>query len=622
MLVLRSIFFALLLPGSATVVIPYFILSRRGVPHWDAIGLPGLVAVALGATILIRCIVDFARVGRGTLAPVDPPRALVIRGLYRYVRNPMYVGVVLVLLGEAALFRSTDLLLYSAVFFLVVNLFVILYEEPALRARFGEPYEQYRRSVGRWIPRRNAMKRAGLIALLLILDAPLPAQMPRTLSANDQRARDIFEQLININTTGSSGSTTVAANAMAKRLTDAGFPAADVQVIGPAASKNYNLVARFRSTGMQKPILLLAHIDVVEAKKEDWSVDPFTFLEREGFFYGRGTMDVKDGAAILVATLARLKQEGYRPNRDLILALTTGEEGGSDYNGVQWLLANHRDLIDAAFVINMDAGDPVILNGKRLMRSVQASEKVYVTFKLEVHNPGGHSSLPTNDNAIYRLAAALGRLSAYEFPAQLNEITRASFARWGQLQQGQLATDMAAVAGPTPDTAAIRRLSSASPLYNAQLRTTCVATELAGGHAENALPQSASATVNCRMLPGTPSDEVQSTLSRVVNDTTVTVSVVTAAVPSPPSPLKPEIMDPVERVTKRLWNIPVVPVMETGATDGLYLRNAGIPVYGVSGVFVDINDIRAHGRDERIGVQDYYDGAEYIYQLVKAVTSR
>ena len=469
------------------------------------------------------------------------------------------------------------------------------------------------------------MKRAGLIALLLILGAPLEAQAPRPLSANDQRARDIFEQLININTTGSSGSTTVAANAMAKRLTEAGFPAADVQVIGREGSRNFNLVARFRGPGgpgSPKPILLLSHIDVVEAKREDWSVDPFTFLERDGFFYGRGTMDVKDGSAILVATLARLKQEGYRPNRDLILALTTGEEGGSDYNGVAWLLANHRDLIDAAFVINMDAGDPVVLNGKRLMRTVQASEKVYVTFKLEVHNAGGHSSLPTKDNAIYRLAAALGRLSAYEFPAQLNEFTRASFARWGQLQQGQLATDMAAVAQTPPDTAAIRRLSNGSPLYNAQLRTTCVATELAGGHAENALPQSASATVNCRMLPGTPSEEVQRTLNKVVDDTAVVVSVVTAATPSPPSPLKPEIMDPVERVTKRLWNIPVVPVMETGATDGLYLRNAGIPVYGVSGVFVDINDIRAHGRDERIGVQDYYDGAEYIYQLVKAVTSR
>src|SRR2546425_4275700 len=316
------------------------------------------------------------------------------------------------------------------------------------------------------------MKRACLLALSIGFTAPLHARAPRTLPPNDQRARDIFEQLININTTGSSGSTTVAANAMAKRLLDAGFPAADVQVIGPRDSKNYNLVARFRGTATQKPILLLAHLDVVEARREDWSVDPFTLVERDGFFYGRGTLDVKDGAAILVATLARLKQEGYRPNRDLILALTTGEEGGSDYNGVEWLLANHRDLIDAAYVINMDAGDPVILNGKRAFRSVQAAEKVYVTFKLEVHNPGGHSSLPTKDNAIYRLAAALGRLSAYDFPAQLNEITRASFAKWAQLQQGTLAADMAAVAQPTPDTAAIRRLSDASPLYNAQLRTT------------------------------------------------------------------------------------------------------------------------------------------------------
>src|SRR5882762_8645633 len=427
------------------------------------------------------------------------------------------------------------------------------------------------------------MTRSGLLALLMTVSLPLEAQMPRTLSANDQRARDIFAQLIDINTTGSSGSTTVAATAMAKRLTDAGFPPADVVVIGQEGSRNFNLVARLRGTGSQKPVLLLAHIDVVEAKREDWSLDPFTFLERDGFFYGRGTMDVKDGSAILVATLVRLKQEGYRPNRDVILALTTGEEGGSDYNGVEWLLANHRDLIDAAFVINMDAGDPVVLNGKRLMRTVQASEKVYVTFKLQVHNAGGHSSLPTKDNAIYRLAAALGRLSAYEFPAQLNEITRASFARWGQLQQGQLATDMAAVAQTPPDTAAIRRLSDASPLYNAQLRTTCVATELAGGHAENALPQSASATVNCRMLPGTPSEEVQGTLVRVVNDTAVKVTVVTAATPSPLAALQPDVMSAIERVTTRLWHIPVIPVMETGATDGLYLRNAGIPVYGVSG---------------------------------------
>src|SRR5436190_2072347 len=474
------------------------------------------------------------------------------------------------------------------------------------------------------------MKRVGLFALLMTLPPPLYAQAPRSLSPNDQRARDIFEQLININTTGSSGSTTVAANAMAKRLMDAGFPAADVQVIGREGSRNFNLVARFRGPGgpggpgSPKPILLLSHIDVVEAKREDWSVDPFTFLERDGFFYGRGTMDVKDDSAIRVATLVRLKQEGYRPNRDLILALTTGEEGGSDYNGVQWLLANTRAMIDAAYVINMDAGDPVILNGKRAFRSVQAAEKVYVTFKLEVHNPGGHSSLPTKDNAIYRLAAALGRLSVYQFPAQLNEITRASFATWSELQaaagERTLAADMAAVAQPTPDTAAIRRLADARPLYNAQLRTTCVATELAGGHAENALPQTATATINCRMLPGTPQNEVQQTLVRVVADTSVAVRVVTAAVPSPLAALKPDMMDAVARVTKRLWNIPVMPVMETGATDGLYLRNAGIPVYGISGVFVDINDIRAHGRDERIGVQNYYDGAEYIYQLVKTVT--
>jgi len=465
------------------------------------------------------------------------------------------------------------------------------------------------------------MKRAGLLVLLAGFTLPLHAQTHRTLSVHEQRARDIFEQLININTTGSSGSTTVASNAMAAWLKKAGFPAADVLVIGPAESRNHNLVARFRGTGSQKPILLLAHIDVVEARCEDWSVDPFTFLERDGFFYGRGTLDVKDGAAILIATLARLRQEGYRPNRDLILALTTGEEGGSDYNGVQWLLEQHRDLIDAAYVINMDGGDPVVLNGKRLMRSVQAAEKVYVTFQLQVRNAGGHSSLPMKDNAIYRLAAALGRVSAYEFPAQLNEITRTFFERMAPLQQGTLAADMAAVARPASDSGAVRRLSDLSPLYNAQLRTTCVATQLAAGHAENALPQTASATINCRMLPGTPQGDVQRALARVINDSAVAITVISPAVPSPPSPLSREIMDPIERVTTRLWNIPVIPVMETGATDGLFLRNAGIPVYGVSGVFVDFNDVRAHGRDERIGVQDYYDGSEYIYQLIKAVSS-
>ncbi|HUC41793.1 MAG TPA: M20/M25/M40 family metallo-hydrolase [Gemmatimonadales bacterium] len=459
-----------------------------------------------------------------------------------------------------------------------------------------------------------------LIVLLAGLSLPLHAQTRAALSPTDQRARDIFEQLIGINTTGSSGSTTAAARAMADWLLKAGFPPADVQVIGPDSSRNHNLVARYRAAGSKvKPILLLAHIDVVEARREDWSFDPFTLTEQGGFFYGRGTLDVKDGAAILVATLARLRQEGYKPNRDLILALTTGEEGGSDYNGVEWLLQNHRDLIDAEYVINMDAGDPVKVDGKRLFRSVQAAEKVYVTFNLAVHNPGGHSSLPTKDNAIYRLAAALGRVSAYEFPARLNEITRAYFPRMGQLQQGPLASDMAAAG--TGDTAAIRRLSDASPMYNAQVRTTCVATQLTGGHAENALPQSATATINCRMLPGTPQAEVQEALTRAVADTAVKISVVTPAVPSPMATLKPEVMSRIEAVTKRLWNIPVIPVMETGATDGLYLRNAGISVYGISGVFVDINDVRAHGKDERIGVQDYYDGAEYIYQLVKAVSS-
>ena len=450
----------------------------------------------------------------------------------------------------------------------------------------------------------------------------LPGSSPaQDLTPTQRLGREVLREVIEIDTTHEHGSTTKAAQAMAQRLLDAGFPAADVQVVGPDGSPNANLVARLRGRGKEKPILLLAHLDVVEARKEDWSLDPFKLTEKDGFFYGRGVYDIKDGAAILVATLIRLRRESFAPSRDLILALTAGEESGPDYNGVEWLLKEHRDLVDAAYCINMDAGDPQIQKGKRIARTVQASEKVVQSFFLEATSPGGHSSLPTPDNPILRLAAGLGRLAAYAFPARMNEVTRAYFERIATLvADPAVATDLRAVAHTPPDPEAVSRLSR-SAFYNAQMRTTCVATLIEGGHAENALPQRARATVNCRMLPDEVPSEVESTIRRVVADDQIRVSVATPARPGPLSPLSPEIMTAVERTTTALWpGIPMVPVMETGATDGKFTRGAGIPTYGISGVFIDIDDMRAHGRDERIAVKDFYDGLEYIYALVRAIS--
>ncbi|MGE5143186.1 MAG: M20/M25/M40 family metallo-hydrolase [Acidobacteriota bacterium] len=466
----------------------------------------------------------------------------------------------------------------------------------------------------------NSYRRSAGLALGLVLTFARSGLGQATAqNPNDRLARDILAELIGINTTHDHGSTTPAAQAMARRLVAAGFPDSDVQVVGPPTSRNQNLVARYRGTGKRRPILLLAHLDVVEALPSDWSVDPFSLLERDGYFYGRGTSDIKDMAALFVAALIRLKQEKFVPDRDIILALTAGEETGGDYNGVQWLLAQRRDLIDAVYCINGDAGDPLERNRIPFARNVEASEKVYHDVQLVATNPGGHSSLPTPDNAIYRLAAGLQRLGSYAFPVMLNDITRAYLDRAAATMPPVTAGDMRLAA--RGDSAAQSRLSASSVFFNAQLRTTCVATRLEGGHANNALPQTARAIVNCRMLPGHDPDSVLATLRRVVADTAVRVTPLDTARPSPPSPLVPEVLDPVTRISAQLWpGVPVIPNMETGATDGLYLRNAGMPVYGVSGVFLDADDIRAHGKDERIGVPEYYAGAEFTYRLVMALT--
>jgi acetylornithine deacetylase/succinyl-diaminopimelate desuccinylase-like protein len=437
----------------------------------------------------------------------------------------------------------------------------------------------------------------------------------------DLRAREIFQELVEINTTDSVGNTTRAAEAMAARLKAAGFPAKDVRVLGPDPRKG-NLVARFRGTGLRPPMLLLAHLDVVEAKREDWSTDPFTFVEKDGYFYGRGTADDKSMASQFVANFIRLREEGFTPDRDVILALTADEEGG-DFNGVSWLLANHRALIEAAFAIN-EGGGGLARNGKYLTNEVQAAEKVYQDFRLEVRNAGGHSSLPVKDNAIAQLAGALARLAEFEFSAHLTGITRAYFERSAAVQTDpQTAADMRAVARITPHPAAVARLSMTSPYFNAMMRTTCVPTRLEGGHANNALPQVAAAIVNCRILPGEAAEQVRQQIIAVVRNPHVAISFVGQATPSAPAALMPEVMTAVESLTRSMFpGVVVVPMMSTGATDGLYLRNAGIPTFGLDGTFGDIDDVRAHGRDERVGVKQYFEGLEFHYRLLKMLAAR
>ena len=430
----------------------------------------------------------------------------------------------------------------------------------------------------------------------------------------------ILEELIETNTTLSSGSTTLAAERMAARLIAAGFPRGDVMVVG-GADQRKNLVARLRGrAGGGRPVLFFAHLDVVEARRDDWSMDPFALTERDGYFYGRGTLDVKGGAATLVTAFCSLRQRGVVPDRDLILALTADEEGGPN-NGVQWLLANDRDLIGADYAINVDAGGPEIRGGRVSALTVQAAEKVFASFTLTVHNRGGHSSLPVPENAIYRLAAGLQRLATLVLPTHTSEITRAYFAAQATLASGANAADMRAVSVLPTDEAAARRLSASSPFYNALLRTTCVPTLLEGGHAENALPQTARATINCRVLPEEQPADVMQTLVRAIADPQVEVAPVAAPTPSPPSPLRADLRSALERIARDMWgrDLPLVPVMETGATDGLYLRNAGMPVYGVTGIAYDPEDNRSHGKDERILVRAFDEGLVFIERLVAAV---
>jgi acetylornithine deacetylase/succinyl-diaminopimelate desuccinylase-like protein len=457
-----------------------------------------------------------------------------------------------------------------------------------------------------------------LMSIFPVTLRPAAAEGP---NPQQQLAFDIYKELVEINTVTATGDTARAAEAMATRLLAAGFADADVHAFSPAPRKG-NLVARLRGSGARKPILLVAHLDVVPASRDDWSVDPFKLTEKDGYFYARGSGDDKYMAAAFVANLIRYKQEGYRPDRDIIVALETDEEIlDHDGLGIQWLIKNHRDLIDAEFALN-EGGGVGLKDGKPIRNSVQTSEKFSLTFRLDVKNRGGHSAIPMKDNAIYRLAEGLVRLYKFDFPPKLNETTRAYFERSAQLEGGQTAADMRAMLGDRLDPAApsFVRLA-ANPFYNALLRTTCVATMLEGGQAFNALPQLASATVNCRVMPGETVDEIKATLARVLADDQIVITQIDQPVLSAPSALNEEIMGSIEKLSQQFWpGAIVIPTMSAGATDGSYLRNAGIPTYGHSGLAGDINDSRIHGKDERIPVKSFYEGEEYLYRLVKSLS--
>jgi acetylornithine deacetylase/succinyl-diaminopimelate desuccinylase-like protein len=454
-----------------------------------------------------------------------------------------------------------------------------------------------------------------LVAVVWMVAAPGDARAQTAAAAERAQAREIFRELIEIPTTADDGATTRAARAMADRLIAAGFPAADVRVLEPNP-RTGTLVARLRGTDSRtRPMLLMAHIDVVPARREDWSVDPWTLAERDGFFYGRGTTDNKAGAAMLVANFIRLKREGWQPRRDVIVVLTGDEETAQQ--SIQWLLKEHRPLVDAEFAFNTDSGGIILKNGRPSLFTIQASEKVYADYQLEATDVGGHSSLARPDNPIYTLAAALERIAGHRFPLNVTEVARLFFDRSALVETGQVAADMRALAAATPNPEAAARLSG-QPFYNARLRTTCVATRVEAGHANNALPQMARAIVNCRILPGEATAPIEATLRRLAGDR-VTVTVLSSPVASPPSPLPAEMLMRIERLVAVAWpRLPLAPVMEAGATDGLFTRRAGIPTYALSALPEDPGDVRAHGKDERLGVDAFYKATEWWYTLVKA----
>jgi acetylornithine deacetylase/succinyl-diaminopimelate desuccinylase-like protein len=445
--------------------------------------------------------------------------------------------------------------------------------------------------------------------------APQPPPETRTL------ARKFLKELIAINSTHTYGSSG-AAHWVTDQLRAAGFADQDIHELAPGDHPTKgNAVVRLHGRNKAKPILFIGHLDVVEAKREDWNFDPFSLTERDGWLYGRGTIDMKGQDVALLATLIRMKHEGYVPDRDIVVAFTADEEAGGDANGVKWLLKEHPDLIAAGLVINPDGGEAAVKSGRKLYVALQTSEKVFLTFGLEATDKGGHSSRPTAANPIDRLAKGLERLSGFAFPVHLTDTTKLYFTGRAGLESGQKKMDMQAMGRAPLDAGAIERLS-ADVETNIMLRTTCVTTMIEGGHAENALPQRARATLQCRVIPGESQDEVQSRIEAALADPTIKVSVMTPAIVSPDSVPTPAVIATVTRVTQSMWpTVIVLPEMSAGADDSIYPRNLGIPAYGIDGMFDDLDDGRAHGRDERIGVNVFDEELEFTYRLMKAFST-
>lgn len=444
--------------------------------------------------------------------------------------------------------------------------------------------------------------------------APAAAQE----DASRQRFRAIYEELVEIDTSPSTGSCTAAANAMLAHLRAAGYSEADAQVIVPEnAPEDGNVVAMLRGSSRQRAVLLLAHIDVVDARREDWERDPFTLVEENGFFYARGASDDKAMAAVFLDLMVRLREENFRPRRTVKMALTCGEETSNRVNGVDYLIRNHRDWMQADFAVNEGAGGVLGPDGRPLVFNVQAGEKIHQVIALEVVNPGGHSSRPVPDNAIYRLSAGLGRISQHQFPIELNAVTRSFFQRMAPIVGGDMSAAMTAIAA-NPNDAAAAAVLARDPTFNAMMRTTCVATELDAGHAANALPQRARATLSCRVLQGHTAEEVQAELQRVLADPQISVEIVRRRDGSSPPELTRAVMAPVERAVERMWpGVPIVPTMTVGATDGRFLNNAGIPTYGMSGMFSQPGETNAHGLNEKLRVQSLYEGRDFLESIVR-----
>jgi acetylornithine deacetylase/succinyl-diaminopimelate desuccinylase-like protein len=462
---------------------------------------------------------------------------------------------------------------------------------------------------------------AALVIAIIVFGAFRAEAQTAPVRPDQTVFRGLYEELVETNTTLSEGSCTLAAERMGARLLAAGYPAADVRVLAtPERPRDGNLAAVLRgSDPSAPPLLLLAHIDVVEANRADWERDPFTLIEEGGYFYARGAVDDKAQAAIWVDTLIRLKAEGFTPRRDIKIALTCGEETSDIWNGVEWLLETHPDALSAGFALNEGARGRLDADGNRLALEIQAGEKVYQDFQLEITNPGGHSSRPVPDNAIDRLANGLVRLWDQPFPLEINPTVRAYLAAMAGVAPA-LAADLRAVAAAQPDPAAAARLSAADRGLNSMMRTTCTPTMVTAGHAPNALPQRARANVNCRILPGHTAAEVKADLERMIADPGIVVTLVGAPDPvSPPPPLTPAILDPILAAAAAHWpGVPVVPSMATGATDGRFTNAAGIPTYGVTGLFGDPDGGGTHGLNERVRVRSLYESRDFLFDLVKA----